>query len=138
MTDIPRGIRNNNPMNIRKNSGSWIGLAPQQSDADFCQFTMPVWGIRAGMKCIQHICVDVPDATVSEIIGKWAPPCENDTKAYVQDVCARAHCDPDFVFPADNVIWLASLASAIVEHENGQQPYSWSLYTAAAKLACRA
>ena len=35
---IPRGIRNNNPGNIR-HSDQWKGLTPEQPDPDFCTFS---------------------------------------------------------------------------------------------------
>lgn len=44
----PRGIRNNNPGNIRWGD-DWKGLVPkdQRTDKSFCQFTTPEYGIRA-------------------------------------------------------------------------------------------
>ena len=35
---LPRGIRNNNPLNIRRGKDQWQGLRAQQTDASFCQF----------------------------------------------------------------------------------------------------
>ena len=36
---LPRGIRNNNPLNIRRTAkDQWQGLRAQQTDASFCQF----------------------------------------------------------------------------------------------------
>ena len=36
---LPRGIRNNNPLNIRRTAkDQWKGLRAQQTDASFCQF----------------------------------------------------------------------------------------------------
>ena len=35
---LPRGIRNNNPLNIRRSKDQWQGLRAQQTDASFCQF----------------------------------------------------------------------------------------------------
>ncbi len=43
---LPRGVRNNNPGNIRLGI-AWNGLAPEQTDPDFCQFITPQFGIRA-------------------------------------------------------------------------------------------
>ena len=44
---IPRGIRNNNPGNIKKNGVDWDGLSEEQTDNTFFQFDDPVYGIRA-------------------------------------------------------------------------------------------
>ena len=46
-----RGERNNNPGNIRTGS-TWQGLSLQQTDADFCVFTDPKFGIRALAKVL--------------------------------------------------------------------------------------
>ena len=35
---IPRGIRNNNPLNIRRSKDQWQGMKKTQSDSSFCQF----------------------------------------------------------------------------------------------------
>ena len=34
-----RGMRNNNPLNIRHGKSRWVGMAEQQSDRAFVQFT---------------------------------------------------------------------------------------------------
>ena len=49
MSAIPRGIRNNNPGNIRWSNDQWKGLIPkdQASDKAFCVFRSPEYGIRA-------------------------------------------------------------------------------------------
>ena len=44
---LSRGIRNNNPGNIRRGSSRWLGLSPLQSDSEFCQFDTLTYGIRA-------------------------------------------------------------------------------------------
>lgn len=47
MTTTPRGIRNCNPLNIRRSAAKWKGLCAQQNDASFCQFESMEWGWRA-------------------------------------------------------------------------------------------
>ena len=44
---LPRGIRNNNPLNIRRGKDQWKGLRAQQTDASFCQFESLDYGWRA-------------------------------------------------------------------------------------------
>ena len=46
-TPNPRGIRNNNPGNIRRNGDPWQGLAKEQNDREFFTFKSAVYGIRA-------------------------------------------------------------------------------------------
>ena len=43
---LPRGIRNNNPLNIRRSKDQWQGLRAQQTDASFCQFETLEYGWR--------------------------------------------------------------------------------------------
>jgi hypothetical protein len=51
---IPRGIRNNNPGNIKKNNVEWEGLAPEneQIDNTFFVFSSAKYGIRALCKIL--------------------------------------------------------------------------------------
>ena len=44
---LPRGIRNNNPLNIRRSKDQWKGLAEAQNDRAFCQFKSLEYGWRA-------------------------------------------------------------------------------------------
>ena len=39
-----RGIRNNNPLNIRRSADKWQGLKAQQEDREFFQFSEMKWG----------------------------------------------------------------------------------------------
>ena len=42
---LPRGIRNHNPLNIRRTGkDQWKGLAEAQNDAAFCQFKSLEYG----------------------------------------------------------------------------------------------
>ena len=82
----PRGVRNNNPLNIRSGS-HWIGLAERQ-DAQFCTFVAIEWGVRAAVKILRSY-ARRGIHTVSDIIQTWAPPIENDTNRYIQVVCSR-------------------------------------------------
>lgn len=47
MKSLPRGLRNNNPGNIRTTKDKWQGLREKQTDKDFFQFTEMKWGYRA-------------------------------------------------------------------------------------------
>ena len=87
----PRGIRNNNPLNIRKGS-NWKGLSKEQKDPAFCQFVSMVWGLRAAHKLLRNYITGwdghwPPICTISAIIQKWAPPSENATMKYIDFVC---------------------------------------------------
>ena len=131
----PRGIRNNNPGNLRRNATAWQGLAPAQSDSEFFQFVAPVWGIRALARTLRTYVHSHNLATVREIVNRWAPPVGRDsvgrsytqnTDAYTRHVAAAVGVSPDqaLAFSAGQ---LEALVTAIIRHENGQQPYSVAL-----------
>ena len=90
-----RGIRNNNPLNIRRNpANQWQGLRPVQADKLFCQFKAMKWGLRAAIKLLDNY-IRRGAQTPRQIISRWAPPSENDTASYVRKACQRAGLDPD-------------------------------------------
>lgn len=125
-TSLPRGIRNNNPGNIRKSADAWQGLAPQQTDSAFFQFTSPLYGIRALAKVLKNYRDLYGLYTVRGIVNRWAPPKENNTSAYVNAVANAMGVSPDAPLTWDRGA-LRELVAAIIHHENGQQPYSADL-----------
>ncbi len=129
---MTRGLRNNNPGNIRKNSTAWQGLSPTQTDDDFFQFTSPTWGIRALGHTLNTYMTKYGLNTITGIISRWAPPSENDTDAYIRAVVNDTGVDAtDTVGPAD----IPALTAAIIRHENGLQPYSMDVINNAVALA---
>lgn len=81
-----RGIRNNNPANIRRGC-NWQGLAKKQTDREFCQFVTMTWGVRALLVTLRTYVVKHHLHTVREIITRWAPPSDgNNTEAYIKFV----------------------------------------------------
>lgn len=81
-----RGIRNNNPANIRRGC-NWKGLAKTQTDREFCQFDTMTWGVRALLVTLHTYVVKHHLHTVKEIITRWAPPSDgNNTEAYIKFV----------------------------------------------------
>jgi hypothetical protein len=121
---VPRGIRNNNPGNIRLGS-PWFGLVPaaQQTDPTFCQFDTPVHGIRAMGKilCTYHDTYELN--TIKDMISRWAPPNENDTAAYIANVAQLVGVRPTDTINIHDPNVLAPVVKAIIYHENGEQPY---------------
>ena len=49
---LPRGIRNNNPLNIRRSKDQWQGLRKEQTDPSFCQFENLAYGWRAAFRLL--------------------------------------------------------------------------------------
>ena len=130
----PRGIRNNNPGNIRRNGDPWQGLAERQGDVEFFTFTSAIYGIRA----LARTLITYQDKhglhTIRQIISRWAPPVENNTNAYVRSVSADAGLDEDQSLDLHRFDHLFPLTKAIIHHENGQQPYTDAQITKALVL----
>lgn len=114
-----RGLRNNNPGNIR-HGAQWQGMSPTQTDESFVQFVSPEYGIRALARVLETYAGRGLN-TVASIINTYAPPTENDTGAYVNAVAVALSVDPNA--PLDVAYELPELIAAIIEHENGMQPY---------------
>lgn len=117
---LPRGIRNNNPGNIRKGA-NWVGMNVDQSaDPSFVVFVSPEYGIRA-MTRILRTYMGRGATSIAQIISTWAPSIENATAAYIAAVSNALR------YPANAPIGeaqLPALIAAIIQHENGRQPYS--------------
>ena len=83
---LPRGLRNNNPLNIRRGKDQWQGLRAQQTDASFCQFESLEYGWRAAFYLLTRTYYHKYRLyTIRKIISKWAPPNENLTETYIQN-----------------------------------------------------
>lgn len=81
-----RGIRNNNPANIRRGS-NWMGLAKTQTDKEFCQFVRMEYGVRALLVTLRTYVKKYNLHTTREIITRWAPPSDgNNTEKYIEFV----------------------------------------------------
>ncbi|MDR3208981.1 MAG: hypothetical protein LBT45_04010 [Rickettsiales bacterium] len=124
MNNIPRGIRNNNPGNIRYNGTRWLGLANPPSDGEFCRFADARHGIRAMAALLRNYNKKYGLDTAAQIIGRWAPPNENDTRSYVDSVCAALRRGANDSLNVSDGKTLLSLCKAIIRHENGNCPYS--------------
>uniref|UniRef100_UPI0036DD88B5 structural protein n=1 Tax=Photorhabdus sp. RM322S TaxID=3342825 RepID=UPI0036DD88B5 len=122
---MSRGIRNNNPGNIRWGD-NWQGLVPesQRTDKSFCQFVSPEYGIRAMIKVIRNYNRKYGINTVSGIISRWAPSNENNTDAYINRVCKDTDVTCDQVVDVFDKTFMAKLIKAIITVENGSQPYN--------------
>ncbi|WP_237386164.1 structural protein [Xenorhabdus sp. Sc-CR9] len=130
---MSRGIRNHNPGNIRHRD-KWQGLRERQTDEDFCQFIAPEWGIRAMLKILRTYERKYSDNTIRQMIARWAPPNENDTEGYITYVCGKVGVSSSAVIDVDNLATMRKLVKAIIQMENGQQPYSDDMITRAFDL----
>ena len=124
-----RGIRNNNPGNIRWGD-DWKGLVPegQRTDKSFCQFKAPEFGIRAMIIILRNYQSKYGLKTITGIVKRWAPPNENDTQAYIRSVAQATGTDADKPIDLTDSRKLFPLLQAIIKHENGTQPYEYDVF----------
>ena len=112
-----RGIRNNNPGNLRPTGVTWAGQVVPGTDPGFMQFKSMPYGIRA-------LFVDLINKhkrgldTIREILYVYAPPSENNTEAYISNVSAATGILPTQKFEPTkaNII---KIAKAFVRIECG-------------------
>lgn len=82
---MSRGLRNNNPGNIRKDGTTWIGEKEPSTDKSFKQFKSIEYGYRA-MFVLLGTYISRGWNTIEKIISKYAPPSENNTIGYINNV----------------------------------------------------
>lgn len=129
MSRLPRGIRNNNPGNIEYNPrNNWRGQLPHDVKVEprFSRFDTPYNGIRALARLLLNYRKLHGLRTVEGLISRWAPSNENDTKAYARAVANRMGVSIQQPLHMDQNT-LEQLVTAVIHHENGQQPYSAGL-----------
>lgn len=73
---MSRGLRNNNPGNIRHDRDKWQGEIVPSQDKSFKQFISMAYGYRALIKLLQNYRKLHNRQTIAEFINRYAPPCE--------------------------------------------------------------
>ena len=117
--NIPRGIRNNNPLNIRHSRDKWKGMRSVQSDPAFVQFTSMAYGYRAAFVLLRTYRQKYGCNTIRKIIKRWAPENENNTERYISNVSRWTGIDPDKPIGGQDANTLIGLVAAMSRQENG-------------------
>src|SRR6478752_1846221 len=114
---LPRGIRNNNPLNIE--AGDFTKGQPgfTGSDGRFARFDTPDSGMAATNKLLDTYQNKYGLNTVSGIINRWAPPGENDSRGYAASVAGGMGVSPDQPLTPDQ---RPALIAAMGQFENGR------------------
>ncbi len=116
---IPRGLRNNNPGNIRITKDKWKGLRPVQEDKEFFQFSDMKWGYRALIRTLQNYRRRHGCQTIADFIRRWAPSTENNTSGYISRVCKEMQVPTTYVPDVEDKTTMCAFAAAISQVENG-------------------
>ena len=130
--NTPRGIRNNNPLNIRLSKDRWQGQSPPSTSPEgekaFCVFESMAYGWRAAVVILCRTYYNKHKLrTIRASITRWAPPKENNTEAYIRRVTDRIGIGPDRELgsPQEHPAqWMMiAMAMAIVECGTTQLDY---------------
>ncbi len=118
-----RGLRNCNPLNIRRTNDLWQGLAEHQPDPKFFTFKSMAWGYRAAFIVLRTYYHKYGIETVRDIIRRWAPPEDgNNTADYLRHVCHRTGFAPDKRLNPYNPTHMGPLVEAMSRVECGERP----------------
>ena len=134
----PRGIRNNNPLNIRKSADKWQGQinpsgngnvngngnnSSPKGDAEFVQFYSMEYGWRAAFVILCRTYYGKYGLkTIRDIVSRWAPAKENNTEAYIRHVSDYTGIAPNKVLgsPKEHPTQWLLIGYAMAVVENGK------------------
>jgi len=126
--NAPRGLRNNNPGNIKHSNNKWQGASRDQSDPTFVKFDKPVDGLRAMGRVLINYNKNSGIKTLEGIIKRWAPPQDNnDTESYIKSVSQRSGVSRKAKIDFSSTDVLAKIMDAMIVHENGENPHPIAL-----------
>jgi hypothetical protein len=112
----PRGIRNNNPLNLEYAPGQGAST----SDGRFGIYPTMEEGVAAAARQIQQYRSRYGLNTISGIVGRWAPAGENNTNAYVASVSKAMGVGPNVPLNLNDPAVMSALIAAMSQVENGR------------------
>lgn len=119
--ELPRGLRNNNPGNIRKNSDVFQGEKNPSSDKEFKQFKTMAYGYRAVFCILRTYYRNYHLKTIRQLIGRWAPENENNTSAYVSLVSSYSGIPADDPIDIQSKEQMIRIVAGMSRVENGRE-----------------
>ena len=117
---MSRGLRNNNPGNIKRNSDVFQG-EKTSSDKEFKQFKSMAYGYRAIFKILSNYYRNYKLDTIRKIIGRWAPENENNTNAYIKAVSDYAGIPADDPININDREQMIRIVAGMSKVENGRE-----------------
>ena len=118
---MPRGLRNNNPLNIRISTDKFVGEVRPSQDKAFKQFDTMAHGYRAAFRVLRTYINNYKCDTIRKIISRWAPKNENHTENYIKVVSERSGITADEPILADNREMMIRIVAAMSFVENGRE-----------------
>lgn len=114
-----RGLRNNNPGNIRCNSDRFDGEIIPGQDPDFKQFVSMSYGYRAMFKILTNYYNRYGLKTIRQMISRWAPPSENITGIYISRVSEWSGIPAEAIVDINSEEQMTAIVAAMSRMENG-------------------
>lgn len=114
----PRGIRNNNPLNIRIGN-TWLGERPEPKDKAFEEFVTIEYGYRAAFCILRRYIRRYKKNTITAIVSTWAPVTENNTQRYIDVVSKLMKLAPDVPIEYEDKETMVRLVMAMQVQECG-------------------
>lgn len=118
---LPRGVRNNNPLNIRYvKKNNWEGRRHTKFDEYFEEFVVMYYGYRAAFILLNKYMNLYNLNCIYDVVSRWAPTSDgNDVVSYAKRVSAKINV-PIF----KKIEWtdwrlMVRMARAMAEVENG-------------------
>lgn len=118
-TELPRGLRGNNPGNIRINKDLFNGEVRPSRDKSFKQFETMAYGYRAMFRILRNYYNNYKLDTIRKMIGRWAPPNENHTETYIQSVSSYAGIPADDRININDREQMIRIVAGMSKVENG-------------------
>jgi len=115
----PRGLRNNNPLNLMHHPAQ-VGLDPARpSDGRFGRYNTMEEGYASAIRQMR-LNASRGNDTLARQIAVWAPPNENNTAAYIARVAREAGMSPNDRLDLNDRGRLATVLSTMTAIENGR------------------
>ena len=131
---ISRGLRNNNPGNIRRSKTRYEGEVRPSRDREFKEFCSMAYGYRAMFTLLHSYERRYGLNTIRSMLTRYAPPTENFTDGYIRFVAMRTGIDADAAVDTLNERDMIAIVRAMSEIENGTPAIlsdveqGWSLF----------
>lgn len=116
---MSRGLRNNNPGNIRRSRVCYQGEVRPSRDADFKEFETMAYGYRAMFVLLDTYSSRYGLHTIRSMLNRYAPPEENLTESYIRFVSDYSGILPNEMVDTRSHSDMIPIVSAMSRIENG-------------------
>lgn len=116
---MSRGLRNNNPGNIRRSRVRYQGEVRPSRDPDFKEFETMAYGYRAMFVLLDTYRSRYGLDTIRRMLYRYAPPEENFTDGYVRFVANYSGIMPDEEVETRSKCDMIPIVAAMSKIENG-------------------